>query len=76
MASNGREVELKYAMDDPDAVRELVAADTICGLRAGPWRTQQISDRYVDTHRPPPAAAGLGARLREVDRPRRPDAEI
>lgn len=68
MASNGREVELKYAMDDPDSVRELVAADTIGGLRAGPWRTHEITDRYVDTIDRRLEKAGLGARLRHLDR--------
>ena len=68
MASDGREVELKYALDDPDAARELVAADTIAGLRAGPWRTLEITDRYIDTQDRRLQRAGYGARLRLVDR--------
>jgi CHAD domain-containing protein len=67
VASNGREVELKYAVEDSDAVRELVATDTVGGLRAGPWRTQMITDRYIDTAGRDLARAGLGARLRQLD---------
>lgn len=54
-------------MEDPDAVREFVAAETIAGLRAGPWRTREISDRYVDTLSRRLEKAGVGARLRQLD---------
>lgn len=67
MAGAGRELELKYAVENPDAVREFVGADTLAGFRAGPWRTLEISDRYVDTYSRRLAKAGYGARLRRVD---------
>ena len=62
-----RELELKYAVADVDAVRELVSTAEIAGFEAGPWRAFDIVDQYLDTHSGALARAGYGARLRHVD---------
>lgn len=54
-------------MKDPVAVRKLVAARTIAGLRAGPWRTLRVADRYIDTASRSLERSGYGARLRHAD---------
>jgi CHAD domain-containing protein len=61
------EVELKYAVTDPDAVRAALDGSTLTGIEAGPWRTVQLEDRYVDTRDGALERAGYGARLRRVD---------
>jgi CHAD domain-containing protein len=66
--SADRELELKYAVGDPDAVRRLVDGETVFGLTGGPWRDYDVVDQYVDTRAGALARAGYGARLRRVDR--------
>ncbi|HYI22114.1 MAG TPA: CHAD domain-containing protein [Candidatus Limnocylindrales bacterium] len=66
--SNGeRELELKFAVGDVDAVRDLVSTAEVAGFEAGPWRSFDIVDQYLDTHSGALAKAGYGARLRHVD---------
>lgn len=67
-SSHEHEVELKFAVVDPDAVRSLVDTDSVAGLQAGPWRAFQTVDRYLDTQSGLIAKAGYGVRLRKVDR--------
>jgi CHAD domain-containing protein len=67
-SSDSRELELKYAVGDLDAVRQLVSDETVAGLAAGPWRTVKVVDQYLDTRTGALAKAGYGARLRHLDR--------
>ncbi len=62
-----REVELKYAIVDAVAARELVSGATVAGLQAGEWRTIFVVDRYLDTPSAALAGAGYGARVRRVE---------
>ena len=64
---HGRELELKYAVSDVDAVRQLVGGDSLAGLTAGPWRTVRVSDQYLDTATEALRRRGYGARLRHAD---------
>ena len=66
-SKHAREIELKYAVEDSSAVRKLVAGRSIAGLRAGPWRTIEVADRYIDTPSGSLARSGYGARLRHLD---------
>jgi len=63
-----REIELKYAVEDHAAVRTLLDKDEVAGLKAGPWREQDLSDRYLDTPGHALERAGYGARLRHQGR--------
>jgi CHAD domain-containing protein len=65
---NAREIELKYAVDDPAAVRELLEGEQLGGLVPGPWREVSVSDRYLDTASRSLERAGYGARLRHSGR--------
>jgi CHAD domain-containing protein len=59
-----QEVELKYAVRDVDAVRELLDRQLDPGITAGPWSTRNDEDAYVDTDEDALGKAGFGARLR------------
>ena len=65
---DSREIELKYAVDDPDAVRQLLEGEQLGGLVPGPWREVSVSDRYLDTASRSIERAGYGARLRHTGR--------
>jgi CHAD domain-containing protein len=58
------EVELKYAVRDVEAVRELLDHQLDPGIAAGPWSTRNDEDAYIDTADDAVATAGFGARLR------------
>ena len=66
--TEGRELELKYAVADVAAVRRLVDQDTLADLDCGPWRETDVVDQYLDTHEGALAKAGYGARLRRIGR--------
>jgi CHAD domain-containing protein len=68
MASRDREIELKYAVDDPEAIRQLLEGDQLGGLVPGPWREVAVTDRYLDTSSRSIEKAGYGARLRHTGR--------
>ncbi len=64
------EVELKYAITDPDALQARLEAgllDDVARFGGEPWRTVEIEDRYVDTAQGSLEAAGYGVRLRRID---------
>lgn len=64
------EVELKYAITDPAALKARLEAgllDGVARLDDGPWRTVDIEDRYVDTAEGSLERAGYGVRLRRID---------
>lgn len=62
------EVELKYAVPDPEALRTaLDGTGLLASVEAGPWRAVQVDDRYVDTPAGALRKGGYGARLRRVD---------
>jgi CHAD domain-containing protein/adenylate cyclase class IV len=64
-AAQPLEIELKYRMTDTSAGERLLAAEELAGLRAaGPTRTVENEDRYVDTPGGALAAAGYAGRLR------------
>jgi inorganic triphosphatase YgiF len=69
------EVEVKLAVIDPDAIRELIEAGDPARLAgfeaAGPVREAQIVDRYVDTAGGTLAGIGARARVRTGDGPAR-----
>src|SRR3954468_7672656 len=58
------EVELKYAIADPDAVRALLDGIVLPGLVAGAWRVRIDRDTYIDTAAGDLARAGYGVRVR------------
>ncbi len=62
-----RELELKYSVGDPAAVREMLSG-TLAGLTLGPARDITVVDRYVDTPSGALGRAGYGARLRHAQR--------
>ena len=62
-----RELELKYSVSDPAAVREMLG-ESIAGLAIGPAREINVVDRYVDTPSGALGRAGYGARLRHAQR--------
>jgi CHAD domain-containing protein len=68
VASQNREIELKYAVDDPEQVRQLLEREQLGGLVPGPWREVSVSDRYLDTASRSIEKAGYGARLRHMGR--------
>ena len=59
-----QEVELKYAVADPAAVREWIESGAVEGVRLGSWSTRRDEDAYLDTDDRAIALAGFGARLR------------
>lgn len=64
------EVELKYAVADPDALHDRLDSgllDGVARFSEGPWRNVDIEDRYVDTVDGSLEAAGYGVRLRRLD---------
>lgn len=64
------EVELKYAIADPDALRAQLDAgllDDVARFSDAPWRTVEIEDRYLDTAEGSLETAGFGVRLRRID---------
>ncbi len=64
------EVELKYAVMDPDALQGRLDGgllDGVARFSERPWRTVEIEDRYVDTVDGKLEAAGYGVRLRRID---------
>src|SRR5690349_18625585 len=58
------EVELKYAIDDPEAVRDWLDKLELPGLTSGAWRTRIDRDTYIDTVDRDLAKAGYGVRVR------------
>lgn len=65
-----QEVELKYGVAHPDALRERLDEGLLDGVaRFGdePWRLVEIEDRYIDTAGGSLEAAGYGVRLRRID---------
>jgi CHAD domain-containing protein len=58
------EVELKYVIADPDAVRHWLDTVSLPGLTSGSWRVRIDRDTYVDTASGDLAKAGYGARIR------------
>jgi CHAD domain-containing protein len=65
--SSDRELELKYAVSDPAAVRALLERG-LAGFTLGPAHQVSVSDRYLDTPEHALARAGYGARLRHAGR--------
>ncbi|MBA2570512.1 MAG: CHAD domain-containing protein [Chloroflexi bacterium] len=61
------EVELKYAVADPEALRTSLDGGTLDGIDADPWRTVDVEDRYIDTADGALESQGYGARLRRID---------
>ena len=61
-----RELELKYSLGDPDAVRRLLAGDLLDGFEVGPPHSVSVEDRYLDTPSRALERAGYGARLRRA----------
>jgi CHAD domain-containing protein len=64
------EVELKYAVADPEALQarlETGLLEGVASLGGEGWRSVEIEDRYVDTATGSLEAAGLGVRLRRID---------
>jgi len=64
--TEGRELELKYAVTDRAAVEQIVSAKVVFGFDAGEWREHDVIDQYLDTRGGALARAGYGARLRRV----------
>lgn len=61
------EVELKYTVSDPDALRAaLDAGGVLAGMDAGAWREVRVEDRYLDTPDGALRRQGYGARLRRL----------
>ncbi len=58
------EVELKYVIADPDAVRDWLDGLALPGLTGGSWRVRIDRDTYVDTAAGDLAQAGYGVRIR------------
>ncbi len=58
------EVELKYAVQNSDSIREWLEKGLPPGISAGRWTTRSDEDSYVDTADRALGAAGFGARLR------------
>ncbi len=67
MTGTSVEVELKYAVRDPQAVEELLDGDRLGELVAGPWSTTDVVDRYLDTTDLRLETEGWNARLRTTD---------
>jgi CHAD domain-containing protein len=61
-----RELELKYSLADPAAIRRLLAADSLDGFEIGPAHSVSLEDRYLDTPSRALERAGYGARLRRA----------
>lgn len=59
-----RELELKYALTDPEAIRRLLAGDAFDGFEVGRLHSLSLEDRYVDTPSRALERSGYGARLR------------
>lgn len=65
-----RELELKYSVPDPRAMREWLESGwggAIAAAQMDPERVSSVEDRYFDTARGALARAGFGARLRRVE---------
>ncbi|MBA3779090.1 MAG: CHAD domain-containing protein [Chloroflexi bacterium] len=60
------EVELKYRVRDGKRLIEFLDSGRLADLEAGPWRTVEMEDRYVDTSDRSLARAGYAARLRRT----------
>jgi triphosphatase len=58
------EIELKYAIADPEAVRVWLDELDVPGLTRGSWRVRVDRDTYVDTSSRDLERAGYGARIR------------
>jgi CHAD domain-containing protein len=58
------EVELKYVIADPEAVRDWLDRLSLPGLSGGAWRVRIDRDTYIDTADGELARAGYGARIR------------
>lgn len=64
------ELELKYSVPDPSALREWLGSGwggAIAAAEMDPERVSSVEDRYFDTARGALARAGFGARLRRVE---------
>src|SRR3954470_12356641 len=59
-----REVELKYRISEPEAVRAWLEEALPEGISAGPWKQRLDRDSYIDTEGGRIAASGYAARLR------------
>jgi len=64
MTGSSVEVELKFAIRDAQLLERLLDGDRVGGLAAGPWRTVDLVDRYLDTADGAIARGGYAARLR------------
>lgn len=60
------EVELKYAVDDPDAIVALLDDQLPPADGEAGWQTVELTDTYIDTAERALARAGYGARLRRT----------
>src|SRR4051794_21358523 len=58
------EVELKYAIVDPDAIRAWLDGLSVPGLAMSAWRVRIDRDTYVDTASGVLARSGYGVRVR------------
>lgn len=66
-AAHPVELELKYAVADPDALARRLETLELDGLTPGTARELDVVDHYFDTRDETLAAAGYGARLRHID---------
>jgi CHAD domain-containing protein len=66
LTAGSDEVELKYAVRDARALERFLDDGSPLGLRAGPWRTVDVEDRYLDTADGAIARGGYAARLRRT----------
>ena len=62
----GIEIELKYVVLDRAALEPLLRGELVPGLRAGPERTVEMVDGYLDTADRAVERAGYAARLRHA----------
>jgi triphosphatase len=60
----GQEVELKYAVEDPEALRAWLDELEFPGIAAGTWRVRIDRDTYVDTQSRELSRSGYAARVR------------
>ena len=61
------EIELKYAVREPEALEATLERSLRGSWGPGTWRTVHVEDRYVDTDEGALERQGFGARLRLVD---------
>lgn len=61
------EIEAKFAIPDGPTFGRVLAADTLAGLRVGPFRLKQAHDRYLDTADRTFLQGGFACRVRIWD---------